>query len=183
MFLSFFVYFFQTTVNPGALQLENFRLYPTTFSLQKGESFSLKIIFSPKDAKLYEEEIIVACDNCQNNPLLIQGRATNSSVTKVHATGGGQKSAAPFFSKVFFTLCNKSITACALAIIDRKSAIADQKYIIVLNEQNFNYGKQSLIANSLVRLCDLVQKKAWVLGAKPQPPIEFLLFCTKNTEL
>ena len=61
-------------MSSGPLELENFQIYPTTFSLMHGEYFSLKILFSPEEAKVYEEALLIACDNCQIKRLVVQGK-------------------------------------------------------------------------------------------------------------
>lgn len=41
-----------------------FEIQPSIFELRKGDIFVLEVIFKPSDAKIFEQDIIVACDNC-----------------------------------------------------------------------------------------------------------------------
>ena len=41
-----------------------FEIQPSTFEVQEGESFVIEILFKPSDNIKFEQDIIIACDNC-----------------------------------------------------------------------------------------------------------------------
>jgi hypothetical protein len=41
-----------------------FEIQPSIFELHKGSVFVLEVIFKPPDVNKYEQEIVIACDNC-----------------------------------------------------------------------------------------------------------------------
>lgn len=60
----FFYLFFKTNVLSTTLNLYPFEIQPSIFELRKGDVFVFEVIFKPPDAKKYEQDIVIACDNC-----------------------------------------------------------------------------------------------------------------------
>jgi len=44
--------------------LPPFEIQPSIFELRKRDVFALEVVFKPSDTKTYEQDIIIACDNC-----------------------------------------------------------------------------------------------------------------------
>ena len=55
---------FKTNVSSSLLNLYPFEIQPSIFELRKGDVFAIEIVFKPPDMKRYEQDIIIACDNC-----------------------------------------------------------------------------------------------------------------------
>ena len=41
-----------------------FEIQPSIFELRKDDIFVLEVVFKPPDNKKYEQDIVIACDNC-----------------------------------------------------------------------------------------------------------------------
>ena len=54
----------KTNVSSSLLNLYPFEIQPSIFELRKGDVFAIEIVFKPPDVKHYEQDIIIACDNC-----------------------------------------------------------------------------------------------------------------------
>ncbi len=55
---------FKTNVSSSLLNLYPFEIQPSIFELHKGDVFAIEVVFKPPDVKSYEQDIIIACDNC-----------------------------------------------------------------------------------------------------------------------
>jgi hypothetical protein len=55
---------FKTNVSSSNLSLPPFEIQPSIFELRKRDVFALEVVFKPSDTKHYEQDIIIACDNC-----------------------------------------------------------------------------------------------------------------------
>lgn len=64
---------FKTNVSASTLSMNVFEIQPSLFEIQERESIVLEILFKPSDNTHYEQEIVIACDNCINKELKIIG--------------------------------------------------------------------------------------------------------------
>ncbi|CAF0775579.1 unnamed protein product [Brachionus calyciflorus] len=55
---------FKTNVLSTTLNVYPFEIQPSIFELRKDDIFVLEVVFKPPDLKKYEQEIVIACDNC-----------------------------------------------------------------------------------------------------------------------
>ena len=55
---------FKTNVSSTSLNMYPFEVQPSIFELHKGGVFMLEVVFKPPDMRKYEQEIVIACDNC-----------------------------------------------------------------------------------------------------------------------
>lgn len=64
---------FKTNMSSSSLNVYPFEIQPSIFELHKGSVFALEVVFKPPDVGKYEQEIVIACDNCTTKEFKIVG--------------------------------------------------------------------------------------------------------------
>lgn len=81
----------KTNVVSTSLSLYPFEITPSIFELRKGEAFVLEVVFKPHDAKKYEQDIVIACDNCTTVEFKLIGEGELAQVEYVDVEASGME--------------------------------------------------------------------------------------------
>jgi hypothetical protein len=71
---------FKTNVSSANLNMNIFEVQPSIFEVQDGESFVIEVLFKPSDTRRFEQDIIIACDNCTSVEFKIIGEGQLANI-------------------------------------------------------------------------------------------------------
>ncbi|XP_071102579.1 deleted in lung and esophageal cancer protein 1-like [Haliotis cracherodii] len=71
---------FKSVVSEGKVVMPPFDVRPSTFELRRGQSGIVEVIFNPHATKVFNQEITIACDNCQVQHFLLRGEGQTAQV-------------------------------------------------------------------------------------------------------